>query len=254
MSTASGIPLSCCVPRLSYFRPDPVDRSRTIRVTSTSPASANAPTRAPVYRHAAPLLAAFHAFTEVNARAYVNRARSQCRYQLERTPSGVCRPIEKRENTVAGVLGANTAVPGQHVVNNFVMGVELVSPVRITERAKLFGGAHDIGEEHCLENALALWCAWLFEYERKGLCNKAVDDIEGVVRPGGLLLKSGIWNVCRESGRRFKGYKLITPPGNDQCGCSHLVESPRTSISISACHQSRASVGLVIERWSLPKS
>ncbi|MCU1694449.1 MAG: hypothetical protein JWR34_512 [Mycobacterium sp.] len=36
-SVSSGSPLSCCAPRLSKASPDPTDRSRTVRLVSTSP-------------------------------------------------------------------------------------------------------------------------------------------------------------------------------------------------------------------------
>src|SRR5262245_28527794 len=45
----SGTPLSSCSPRSSKRIPEPATRSRTVRVTSTSPGLASAPTRAPMW-------------------------------------------------------------------------------------------------------------------------------------------------------------------------------------------------------------
>ena len=74
--------------------------------------------------------------------------RCQGRYQFESAASRLGGAVEEREHAVAGVLGAVTAVPRQQAVNQSVVRVKLMAPMRVTVNAEQLGGADDVAEEH----------------------------------------------------------------------------------------------------------
>ena len=92
------------------MRPDPADRSRTVRLVRTSPCSGHgADARAGMNGQPAPLVSAPFTFTDVESSSDWDVACREGRYQSERTSCGLGRGIEKRENAVAGVVGPEAA-------------------------------------------------------------------------------------------------------------------------------------------------
>ena len=95
---------------------------------------------------AAPLLATSFALTDVDARANPDTPRGERRDQIQRAADRLGRSVEEHEDAVAGVFGTVAAVLLQQPVDDFVMGIELVTSVSIAGRAELSSGADDIGE------------------------------------------------------------------------------------------------------------
>ena len=94
----------------------------------------------------APLLAATLALAGVHARANPDTSGGERGNQIQRAAGRLGRSVEEGEDAVARVFGSVAAVLSQQPVDDFVVGIELVSPVRIAGRAELLSGADNVGE------------------------------------------------------------------------------------------------------------
>lgn len=89
----------------------------------------------------------------MNTGANVNAARRQRGREFQPAARRLGGAVEKREYAVPSVLDAGAAVFRENAVDELVMRVQLMSPLRIATSAELFGGADDVGEQHRLEHS-----------------------------------------------------------------------------------------------------
>lgn len=137
-----------------------------MRLVNTSPAPANAPLT----------------LARVDADADRDVPGGKGRYKIKRTPYRLGGCVEECENAVAGVVGADTAVAGEHRVDESVVVVQLMSPMCIAASAELFCRTDDIGEHHGLEYALFCRGTWGIAHEIHYVRGKIVDNVGEIVR------------------------------------------------------------------------
>ena len=145
----------------------------------------------------------------MDADADPDAAGCQGRNKLERASCRPGWPIEQRENAVAGVICTDSAGSGQRGIDDPVVCVELMSPVRITSRAQLLCRADDVGEQNRLEDTLVAKTAGLVADEFQRLCRQRVEDVEPVVHAWGEFEKPRPGNPGSERLRGFDGHKSI---------------------------------------------
>jgi hypothetical protein len=93
---------------------------------------------AQVHRHPTPFVAAPLAFADVHAHSDVDAKACKGRHEFEAAAGRLGGPVEQREDAVAGVLGALPAVLRQQSVDQTVVGIELVAPMRVALSAEQF--------------------------------------------------------------------------------------------------------------------
>ena len=144
-------------------------------------------------------------------------------------------PVEQREHAVAGVLGTRAAVPQQHAVDEPVVRVELMTPVRIAMSAEQFGGADDVGEQHGLEHSFVDGNTRPTAHEVED-CRTPARHRGARAVPAGSALNSAPGMAAANAAAASNGAIRSPCRARTRVGARMEPRIARTSISKSACH------------------
>jgi hypothetical protein len=130
--------------------------------------------------------------------------------------------------------------------------VEVVAPVLVALRGKQFRRADDVGEKHGAQHPLGRHRIRLLPNEFEGCPWKQLDQVCRIVFARRQFAQVGVRNPRGQLRCGFEGRDPVAPAPITKVGVRTLSSTPRTSISATACHISRAIIGLADARCSRP--
>ena len=149
------MPLSVAEPRSSNSRPEPATRSSTVPETTTSPASACAATRAPMFTAMPATLP-----SAISTSPVCRPARTSSPSVADRIDDRLCAadrargPVEGREEPVARGIDLAPVEAGELASHRGMVLLEQVAPAPVAELGGLLGRADEIGEQHRRQHAI----------------------------------------------------------------------------------------------------
>jgi hypothetical protein len=110
-------------------------------------------------------------------------------------------------------FGAGATVTREHVIDDGIVVVQLVTPVCVAMGIELLGRTDDVGKHDCLKNPLVRRGARSLDKETQDVVDQFIDGVVSVVRTRRQRIKLCVRNARCQCGNCFDRAELDHPGG-----------------------------------------